>query len=875
MTRSCSALGCTTRDTGLSRKRGISFHQFPIDDIQRTKWIHAVNRADPKSKKIWIPGPGAILCSRHFAEADFESYGMRRKLRKGAVPSVFLYKDPLSTYLKNRRSQKALKQPLLHNSPDEEVITADHNYSLKNPAIAAEQQTEMKEIIQLPKKKLVAARRCLSYRERNVFSLINELAKKNLLSEEAVSLLQAQFSDLQWEPYSWRQMTEYSTEMRQFACTLHLYCSKAYDYVRKNCPLPHPSSLTNWLSNDEGSPGFSNSIFFHLQQRVEQGEQAYQYCSLMIEGMALKKQLEWDPVTQRLVGFVDLGAGALDADEAPLASEAIVLMAVGVLGHWRAPLGYFFVNGTTGHLLAQLLYQTISKLTNVGIRVLSVTSAATAHGVELAKALGIRIDANNMQCTFQHPHSATHRITYFFDACHMLQLIRNVFQCFHRIQSIYETAHWQHIVDLVTLQETELLHISDRLSGRPGNSESCHLRVNYAAQLFSESVAGTLECLQLLGLPSFQNCSGTIKFVRLVSYLFDIFHGRSYYGTGLKGPVSSENYARIRHLLTEAKSVFVALTDTSGRHFLKGKHKLGFLGFLLNAESLKWLYTNYVCPKNMPFHYLLTYTFSLDHLELFLSTLRQACASCDNPTCMMFWTAYSELLTKYNLTPGLHQNLIFGDMNTLDVSIVRRTDLALATIHSQYNRGCVAIPSTDYIYCTGHISFNSTLSYALTDLSLYAESVTYTAGCVAEKLAAAIRCEACVTSLFLSDDKILKCGSLLCIKKIGSWSLPSESVRQVVSISEQVLKTHARVKDYNLNLKQQDMYLEQKILYELSEQSHLFPELNNHLFDGELCVTNHYTTLLRNIVQCYLNVRAEHAKNGVWTTVLEVMDRRS
>ncbi|XP_039398118.1 DNA transposase THAP9 isoform X1 [Mauremys reevesii] len=860
MTRSCSALGCTTRDTGLSRKRGISFHQFPIDDIQRTKWIHAVNRADPQSKKVWIPGPGAILCSRHFAEADFESYGMRRKLRKGAVPSVFLYKDPLSTYLKNRRSQKALKQPLLQNSPDEEVITADHNYSLKSPATAAEQQTEMKEIIQLPKKKLVTARRGLSYRERNVFSVINELAKKKLLSEEAKSLLQAQFSDLQWEPCSWRQMTEYSTEMRQFVCTLHLYSSKAYDYVRKNCPLPHPSSLTNWLSNDEGSPGFSNSIFFHLQQRVEQGEQAYQYCSLMIEGMALKKQLEWDPVTQRLVGFVDLGAGALDADEAPLASEAVVLMAVGVLGHWRAPLGYFFVNGTTGHLLAQLLYQTISKLTNVGIRVLSVTSAATAHGVELAKALGIRIDANNMQCTFQHPHSATHRITYFFDACHMLQLIRNVFQCSHRIQSIYETAHWQHIVDLVTLQETELLHISDRLSGRPGNSESCHLRVNYAAQLFSESVAGTLECLQLLGLPSFQNCGGTIKFVRLMSYLFDIFHGRSYYGTGLKGPVSSENYARIHRLLTEAKSVFVALTDTSGRHFLKGKHKLGFLGFLLNAESLKWLYTNYVFPKSMPFRHLLTYTFSLDHLELFLSTLRQACASCDNPTCMMFWTAYSKLLTKYNLTPGLHQNLIFGDMNTLDVSIVRRTDLALDTIHSQYNRGCVAIPSTDYIYCTGHISFNSTLSYALTDLSLYAESVTYTAGYVAEKLAAAIRCEACVTSLFLLDDKILKCGSLLCIKKIGSWSLPSKSVRQVVSISEQVLKTHARVKDYNLNLKQQDMYLEQKILYELSEQSHLFSELNNHLFDGELCVTNHYTMLLRNIVQCYLNVRAEHAK---------------
>uniref|UniRef100_A0A8D0H377 THAP domain-containing protein 1 n=1 Tax=Sphenodon punctatus TaxID=8508 RepID=A0A8D0H377_SPHPU len=92
MTRSCSALGCTTRDNGRSRERGISFHQFPIDAIQRTKWIHAVNRVDPKSKKVWIPGPGAILCSKHFAETDFETYGMRRKLRKGAVPSVFHYK---------------------------------------------------------------------------------------------------------------------------------------------------------------------------------------------------------------------------------------------------------------------------------------------------------------------------------------------------------------------------------------------------------------------------------------------------------------------------------------------------------------------------------------------------------------------------------------------------------------------------------------------------------------------------------------------------------------------------------------------------------------------------------------------------------------
>ena len=35
----------------------------------------------------------------------------------------------------------------------------------------------------------------------------------------------------------------YSDEQRRFAVTLHLYGSKAYDYVRQKIPLPHPRSL--------------------------------------------------------------------------------------------------------------------------------------------------------------------------------------------------------------------------------------------------------------------------------------------------------------------------------------------------------------------------------------------------------------------------------------------------------------------------------------------------------------------------------------------------------------------------------------------------------------------------------------------------------
>lgn len=120
---------------------------------------------------------------------------------------------------------------------------------------------------------------------------------------------------------------------------------------------------------------------------------------------------------------------------------------------------------------------------------------------------------------------------------------------------------------------------------------------------------------------SFQNCSGTVKFVRLMSCLCDVFHGRGPYRRGLKGPLLAGNYTKINHLSNEAKSFFLALTDSMGRYIIKSKHKLGFLSFLLNAESLKWLYTNYVYSEDTSSHHLLTYAFSLDPLELLLRAL--------------------------------------------------------------------------------------------------------------------------------------------------------------------------------------------------------------------------------------------------------------
>ncbi|XP_030306698.1 DNA transposase THAP9 isoform X2 [Calypte anna] len=173
MTRSCSALGCTARDNGRSRERGISFHQFPVDAAQRREWIRAVNRVDPRSHQPWRPGPGAILCSRHFAKADFERYGLRRKLRRGAVPSRFPHPLRAGDGRMTLTPARAVEQPLSCTP------AGDHNYSLKGQQAAS---GEARPPLETP----AATRGSRMHRPRMVANVLRELVEKQQLSEETV-----------------------------------------------------------------------------------------------------------------------------------------------------------------------------------------------------------------------------------------------------------------------------------------------------------------------------------------------------------------------------------------------------------------------------------------------------------------------------------------------------------------------------------------------------------------------------------------------------------------------------------------------------------------------------------------------------------------
>ncbi|XP_065223280.1 THAP domain-containing protein 6-like isoform X2 [Planococcus citri] len=54
----CEVNGCINRTS--DKKKGISFHRFPDDDVLKQKWIDLLSRDD------WVPNPLGKVCSTHF-----------------------------------------------------------------------------------------------------------------------------------------------------------------------------------------------------------------------------------------------------------------------------------------------------------------------------------------------------------------------------------------------------------------------------------------------------------------------------------------------------------------------------------------------------------------------------------------------------------------------------------------------------------------------------------------------------------------------------------------------------------------------------------------------------------------------------------------
>ena len=98
----------------------------------------------------------------------------------------------------------------------------------------------------------------------------------------------------------------------------------------------------------------------------------------------------------------------------------------------------------------------ITKLHEVGVKVVSFTCDGPTSHQSMLKLLGARLSPSNLQAYLQHPCDPKPKIYIFLDACHMIKLVRNTMLDWKVLKDKDGNAiKWQFVEELHKLQESE------------------------------------------------------------------------------------------------------------------------------------------------------------------------------------------------------------------------------------------------------------------------------------------------------------------------------------------------------------------------------------------------------------------------------------
>ena len=205
--------------------------------------------------------------------------------------------------------------------------------------------------------------------------LIRTLSDKSFVTEDVASFLDRNFFGVKLDlmkndiknSFISTHGSRYSDMVKQFALTLYHFSPKAYSFVRTVLHLPHPSFLHNWCQSVNCKPGFISEVFDHLSEQTT-CKTATKDCALIIDYMAIRKQIIYNRSEGKYVGYVNTGTALMQGYDIP-ATEALTFMLVGLKENWKFPIAYFLVDHISSSIQEQLITEALFLCAKAGLRV--------------------------------------------------------------------------------------------------------------------------------------------------------------------------------------------------------------------------------------------------------------------------------------------------------------------------------------------------------------------------------------------------------------------------------------------------------------------------------------------------------------------------
>lgn len=251
--------------------------------------------------------------------------------------------------------------------------------------------------------------------------------KKNLLSRDLAEILGSNFGHIETELFknefinkSLKTGSRYSKDIREFAISLHFYSPRAYKFARKTLHLPHAATIRSWAWNVACEPEFLSNVISSLSAKLQLSGETE--CAPILDEMSIRSDTQWGKKNSQFVGNVDYGE-IKGEDAENIASNVLVVMAVGLKLPWQRPIAYFLTDKINSQIQAQIIKKAIILLYNENIIVKSLTFDGPTKNVATARKLGCNID--DLEGSFPHPCRPDLKVYVVLDIFHMLKLARN------------------------------------------------------------------------------------------------------------------------------------------------------------------------------------------------------------------------------------------------------------------------------------------------------------------------------------------------------------------------------------------------------------------------------------------------------------------
>lgn len=175
------------------------------------------------------------------------------------------------------------------------------------------------------------------------------------------------------------------------------------------------------------------------------------------------------------------------------------------------------------------------------------------------------------------------------------------------------------------------------------------MKVDIAVQTLSASTADSIEFLKNKGFKEFTDAESTIESIRIFNDLFDVFNTKSnkHNENPLKTALCLQNKSLVFSLFKRAtqyiKELKIIGKNGKTTYLCSSQSKTGFIGYIINMQSLIHLFNEYVTDLNL-ISSINTYSFSQDHLELLYGICRSLNGYNDNPNVQQFCAAFRKVL---------------------------------------------------------------------------------------------------------------------------------------------------------------------------------------------------------------------------------------